>query len=127
MGTLLKGKEPGSFAQNMSFIYIGEMNERMNECMHAHRTQPTHEDPALKSRTQISRDLLLLEIIFRLMVPAVASGSLPQAQATGVIGLVEKRFSLGIVKVTLPNEKQRGDEIQEISPVGNTLVKETDK
>ena len=39
-------------------------------------------------------------------IKSVASDSLPKA--TGVTGLVESRFSLGVVKATLPNERQLG-------------------
>lgn len=109
------------------------MNEWMNECVNewtnAHDTQPTHDDPTLKFRPQVSRDLLLLEIISGLMAPLLhwLLAPCPGQWAAGVIGLVETRFSMGAVKAALPNEKQYGDLIQETSPVGNTLVKETDK
>lgn len=62
---------------------------------------------------------------------AVTSGHWLGRWATGVIGLVETGFSLGVVKVTLTimrnNMGTPSATIQETSPVGNTLVKETDK
>lgn len=106
-------------------LHLQQCNREMN----AHGTQPTGEGPALKFRPLISRDFLLSEIISRLMASLMQwlLAHSPRQQATGVTGLVDTRFSLGVVKATLPNEKQCRDQIQETSPVGNTLVKETDK
>lgn len=66
-------------------------------------TQPACEglryQEAFRDHPQIDGSLTSLQ--------SVASDSLPQA--AGVTGLVESRFSLGVVKATLPNEKQSKD------------------